>query len=274
MPNLLKELEITEISLVDVPANEGAKVILFKRDTKPTRRDKMATWLDKIKETLKFSDEEVEEMKKDLATDNSEEITALKAELEEAKKTDGEKVTKLEAKIEELEKATKPDEKPEDIFKGQPELQKRFEDMEKSLKAAQEATEKADKRATDNEDKFNKSEDARKLAEFTKTAEEDYPNTPGEAVVKGRILKAISENLSEEDAKELTQMLASGEEGVSKSLITLGSDGVTTGGGLDKITEAAKEIVAKDNSISMTKAMVMAEDRNPVWAAEYKAEIQ
>lgn len=229
------------------------------------------TWFQAIAEKLDFTKEQTEELEKAIP-DNSEQIAELKKELEAA--TEGNNVEKLQERIDELEKAAKPEPKPEDIFKGQPELKKRFEDMEKALATEKEATEKADKRATDNEDKFNKSENARRLAEFTKKAEETYPSIPGDAEVKGRILKAIEDDMDPDLAKELTTMLSAGEEGLRKALITLGADGVTTGGGLEKIQKAAEEIVAKDNSISKSKAMVMAEDQNPVWAAEYKAELQ
>ena len=117
---LLKELEISEISLVDNGANEGAKVVLFKRDDKSIKEERMSdkkTWFQAIAEKLDFTKEQTEELEKSIP-DNSEEITTLKSELEEAKKADSEKVTKLEAKIDELEKATKPEPKPEDIFKG------------------------------------------------------------------------------------------------------------------------------------------------------------
>jgi hypothetical protein len=45
--HLLKELEILEVSLVDKPANEGAKVVLWKRDTSkalPDPSNALAAW--------------------------------------------------------------------------------------------------------------------------------------------------------------------------------------------------------------------------------------
>ena len=41
MPNLLKKLQLTELSLVDRPANAQAMVSLFKRDTSEEELNKM-----------------------------------------------------------------------------------------------------------------------------------------------------------------------------------------------------------------------------------------
>ncbi len=69
-------------------------------------------------------------------------------------------------------------------------------------------------------------------------------------------------------------MLSAGEEGLRKALITVGQEGVVTGGGLEKIEKYAKELMADGKATSIAKAMVMAEDQNPEWSEEYHREQQ
>ena len=274
MPNLLKELEITEISLVDVPANEGAKVVLFKRDT--NRRKQMSekkTWFQAIAEKAGFSKEETEELEKTIP-DNTEEIAELKKQLE-AKQGEAEEVTKLQARIDELEKVAKPEPKPEDIWKGvSTEVKEKFEAMEKSLEDSKGDTKKAQEEATEARKDTKVEKDARELAEFTKTAEKDYPNLPGTPEEKGRLLKSLSEKFEGKDLETALKMFKAGDEGVAKSLVTLGVDGIIEGGGLEKITKFAKELLAKGDFKTMAKAMVEAENQNPEWAKEYYREQQ
>lgn len=94
MPNLLKQLELEELSLVDRPANAQATVSLFKRDN--SQGETMSEELEKMSDDMKakvkaymdkgYGEEEAmkmaeEDMKK------SEEIEALKAENERLRKS-------------------------------------------------------------------------------------------------------------------------------------------------------------------------------------------
>ena len=50
MPNLLKQLELEELSLVDRPANASAKVALYKRDN--SQEDTMEEQVEKMSEDM------------------------------------------------------------------------------------------------------------------------------------------------------------------------------------------------------------------------------
>lgn len=58
MPNLLKELELGELSLVDNPANPLAKAPLFKRDSQGDTMEDTIKMSDKMKERMKYYMEE------------------------------------------------------------------------------------------------------------------------------------------------------------------------------------------------------------------------
>jgi len=100
MPNLLKQLELEELSLVDRPANAQAMVSLFKRDTSG---DDMSVKTTKMSEDMKaklkpymdkgMSEEEAmkaykEDMKKADAPEGeaTDEVETLKADLERSRK--------------------------------------------------------------------------------------------------------------------------------------------------------------------------------------------
>lgn len=117
MPNLLKQLELEELSLVDRPANAQAMVSLFKRDTsgddmsEETNVDKMS---DDMKAKLKpymdkgMSEEEAMkaynmDMKKSDEEETQEEVAVDKAEDEEVAVVD--EVATLKAENERLRKS-------------------------------------------------------------------------------------------------------------------------------------------------------------------------
>jgi len=63
-----------------------------------------------------------------------------------------------------------------------------------------------------NEAKVEK--EARQIGEFTKMAEGLYPNLPGDAKIKGQVMKAIAEMPDKTVQDALTTMLKSGNEGI------------------------------------------------------------
>ena len=94
MPNLLKQLELEELSLVDRPANAQAMVSLYKRDN--SERETMENEVEKMSDDMKaklkpymdkgMSEEEAlkmygQDMKKDVQGPSTE-VVALKADLE------------------------------------------------------------------------------------------------------------------------------------------------------------------------------------------------
>lgn len=97
MPNLLKQLELEELSLVDRPANAEAMVSLFKRDTSEgdTMTDEIEKMSDDMKDKLKpymdkgMSEEEAMkayEMDMKKSDEEPSEIETLKAENERLRK--------------------------------------------------------------------------------------------------------------------------------------------------------------------------------------------
>lgn len=84
MPNLLKQLELDELSLVDRPANAQAMVSLFKRDNshEETMTDQLEVEKDLVEEVV-----EQEVAEKSDAEVLQEEVAALKAENERLRKS-------------------------------------------------------------------------------------------------------------------------------------------------------------------------------------------
>ena len=101
MPNLLKKLQLTELSLVDRPANAQAMVSLFKRDTSEEELTKMT---DEMEAKVKaYMDDKGcgrgEAMKAfDMDMEKSEEV-AEEAEVDKAAEEVAEEVSPLEAEV-------------------------------------------------------------------------------------------------------------------------------------------------------------------------------
>ena len=115
-----------------------------------------------------------------------------------------------------------------------------------------EAAEKATKEATD----IAKTEmNLRKLAEFTKRAETEFPLLPGKPEEKGGLLKAMSEKLSPEEFKQAEALLTSGQAFANKShaFSVVGRSGApASGGAWEKVEAMAKERISK-GATTMTK---------------------
>jgi hypothetical protein len=111
MANILKDLELTEVSLVDVPANPLASVPLFKRHTGEDMTEK-TNW-EEVAKALEVDKETLTKANADLTT----EVEALKKASETVEKADdtidfdGEKISKslipapVLKKLEEVQKA-------------------------------------------------------------------------------------------------------------------------------------------------------------------------
>ena len=101
----------------------------------------------------------------------------------------------------------------------------------------------------------------REIQEFSKRAEEMFPNLPGDPLKKGQILKSIEEMRDKDAAATMMAMLKSGNETNSVLFKELGVDG---GGDDDSSAEAKLDTMAKEISkikkISFEKAYVEALD--------------
>lgn len=173
MPNLLKQLELTELSLVDRPANQEAMVTLFKRDQETETTEDVDKMSDEMKAMLKeymdkgYSQDEAMKMIHDRMKKAEAENETLKKSLIEA----GFTITK-----EGIEKKAAPETievEGETLIKADipAVLLKKLEADAEALEAA--AVEKAD-------------------AELTKRAGEELPNF---AVAEAKeLVKAFGEN--------------------------------------------------------------------------------
>ena len=104
MPNLLKKLQLTELSLVDRPANAQAMVSLFKRDTSEEELTKMTDEMEaKLKAYMTEKGATREEAMKNFGYDMEKSEEAVEeAEVDKAAEEVAEEVNPLEAEVEAL----------------------------------------------------------------------------------------------------------------------------------------------------------------------------
>lgn len=101
MPNLLKKLQLTELSLVDRPANAQAMVSLFKRDTSQEELTKMTDEMEaKLKAYMTEKGATREEAMKNFGYDMEKSEEAVEeAEVDKAAEEVAEEVSPLEAEV-------------------------------------------------------------------------------------------------------------------------------------------------------------------------------
>lgn len=265
--NLLKNLRLTEVSLVDVPANQEAHVVI----TKAFAGDDPEAGNGVTKGHLANTEDDdmtLEELTK--ALENAE------ATLETLKKGMEEKDAKIADLTTQLTTVTKRAEDAEatiakgaggeedDILKGLSEpLRKRFEDLEKQAKEAAEAVAKA--------------QEKEELGEFvTKAA--TFDALPVKAADLGALLFRVAKGKSTAiDAAELDRVLtaantATVEKGLTKPFGRTAplAKGATAEG---KINAAAEELRKADPNLTQHQAIAKAVSADPKLYAEYRAEL-
>jgi hypothetical protein len=105
------------------------------------------------------------------------------------------------------------------------------------------------KRADESEKLAKAERDAREMGEFTKRAETELTQLPGEVVAKAKVLKAIAK-MSDEDKAVLDTMLKAGRDAIAKGFQKFG----VVNGGIDgdnpeaKLQTLAKAKAAKDGT--------------------------
>jgi hypothetical protein len=114
----------------------------------------------------------------------------------------------------------------------------------------------------------------RELAEFEKAAEKEYPNVPGEPIVKAKILRQIDSINDESVKKGLLELLKSANNAIGKSFDSIGGSGSGNTGQsvLVQITDLATQ-VAKSKGISIEKAKQEVILSNPELYREYEKEM-
>lgn len=201
MAKKLVELELTESSLVDVPANPGAKLTLFKRGTPEAKADDVTP----VVKTVGDDDTPKAALKR--AFGMIAKALGMGDDVDiDLKGSDEPVATDVEEVVETVENLAETD-----LEKA--ELQKRLEDLEKRAKDAEELA-KAER-------------DKRVEAEFVKRAE-GYGTLPESPETLGPIMKRASENkLTEDDFEKLEAVLKAAGEALDKSNLfkSLGVDG-------------------------------------------------
>jgi len=138
------------------------------------------------------------------------------------------------AKVAELTKAKDAIEKDEVIKVGETEIRKSV--VGDGVFAAMKAQ----------EDRIAKSDEAREIAEFSKSAETNYGNLPGEVVAKAKAMRAIAK-LDDEAKTTVEAMLKAGDAAMKAGFTTVGKAGVPmTGSAEDKLDKLAKAKAEKD----------------------------
>lgn len=252
MPNLLKQLELEELSLVDVPANAQAMVTLFKRDTGENMEDEFEKMSDDMKGRVKaymdkgYGEKEAmrmaeEDMKKK-ADEETQEVDTLKAENERLRKAllDAGFVIKAES----IEKKA-----PEEFIEYEGEKINKADVPAPILKALEAA------------------EEERKDVALTKRAESELPNFSTEVAKK--FLKALDH--VEEDSEELLKALHAADKAFGANMEEVGKSGSEADmeDAADKIEKLAKEYM-KDHggSIASARAAVYKTDEGKALVKE------
>jgi hypothetical protein len=139
-------------------------------------------------------------------------------------------------------------------------------DIEKRLAASEARNESLAKRVADAEERAE-------LAEFSKRAEKELPNTPGTADEKGRMLRSV-EKIADADARKAAlAALKAGDAalaGIGKQIGAPGSVAESSDA-YAKLEKAAEEI-RKSEKVNEGRAWELAMERNPDLYREYRAE--
>jgi len=168
-----------------------------------------------------------------------------------AKADSGGRQALLAASAERIEKASRLS---EDVQKQFDNIQKQLEDTEAKLRAAEAVAKAAD--------------DAQKFAVLKETAETQYPNIPGTAEEKARVLKSLG-TLPEAESKQVLDILTKANEAFGSLTAPIGKSTSTlaVGSAWDKIEKKAAEHVAKGMTKEKATALVL--EQNPELYKEY-----
>lgn len=306
MPTKLKNLSLEELSLVDTPANKGAKALLMKRDTSAENGDdkivdkKETPILDLLKQALGLEVDTIKNQKE--ANMPNKEFEAEIAKMDDAEKQffnglDDEakkkymsmdaaaRKTFMEEKTKKSDDGAAAGKDGADVNKGDKEASdKNGADVNKAQstdeiiknlpKELQDRLAKADK-VDDLEKRLTNEENLRKAAEFQKRASAEFPNLKGTEVEKGAMLQAVETQITDETTRKyLKELLKSADSMIANAFNQVGKNAhVSEDSPLGKLEKMAKDI-EKDEKIpyhqAYTKAMATKEG-SELYAA-YEAE--
>ena len=234
----LTELVLSEVSLVDRPANPLATVVLFKRHSEDTTM----TEIEKLAAEKAALETQVTKQAADIAA-LTENLTKLNA-----------RQATIEAENESLKKATKPEDKKVEL-----------------PKEAQDQINKALADAAESKAALEKMRDDQDTAVYVAKAS-GFKAIPQQPEEFGLVLKRISQNKSTPaDIISLETVLKASDALIAKGLDSRGSDQGGSSTAADKLDSLAKEI-AKADRTTYPVAYAKALELNPGLYKEYLAE--
>lgn len=225
---LLSNIKLHEISLVDAPANKGAKVVLYKRDISkeeltPHQKEKLKLLMDEGKprdqalaivlnmSAKRSNDMNIEELQKKL----KETEDALTKALSDLKSANDKASSDLDAVTKILDKSgvelKKLDDGSFSVTKAKEEEMIEFEGQMIAKSAVPAPI------LTSLEKQRKEIESLKKAAsdtEVQKRATDQFPNLKGSAVSKGNLLRAV-EGLEKKDADEVLESLKAADAAVA-----------------------------------------------------------
>jgi hypothetical protein len=277
MARKLVNIELSEVSLVDSPANPGANILLYKRaeiEKKIVERDgeycvtsadgSKTLGCHKTMREAKAQLAAVESNKHDpLSKEEIERVLKIAKELgllttEKKEKTMAEEFKKesltpeAKAFVEDLEKRLADSEAK--VVETEAKVQELSvvakkdepEDIWKGVHPDVKKQFEEMKTRTEESERIAKTErDAREFSEFSKRAETELSHLPGELKTKATILKAVSQKLSKEESEEAIKILKAANELVKTGQV-FEEIGTSGGSGSDAGTWAKIEAMAKD----------------------------
>lgn len=246
----LTKILLSEISLVDMPAEPNSQVHVFKRGQAANQEADV---------------DELEKIKKEL-TDATAQITTLTAAVTKANSERDQAIADKaasDAKVTALAKAaTGPQETPEEVLlkSMSPEVATQFIALQKANAASQKAL--ADIAEKD------------EIRKHVGIAKADYGHLPIKPDDFGPILKRASGVMTPEDFGELTRILKAADVfAVEATTIKGFGRDLPPSSAEQEIHKRAVEI-SREEKISVAKAEVLAMQRDPALYAKYQAERQ
>lgn len=248
----LVDVKLTEISLVDRPANQGSEVVLFKRDESSEEDDMNPT-----EEQLQALTQAVAKAEEALAslTEANDELTAKNDELTgKIDELTGE-ITKRDEQLVALKKAQGND--------GEDEIAKALKDAPEPVAKAMQALGDRLKLA---ESLLAKSADEKAQGEFIRKAA-TFDKLPTTAEKLGPVLMRVEKGATtKEDAAELERLLKAANEAIAKGgdgTQEIGKRGAGGANAMDKIEAEAAEIRKSDSGMTREMAITKALENKP-----------
>lgn len=263
MPKILRRLRILEGSLVDHPANPGARVLLFKRDRLlGSFTGKGEDFMPQLDDDTKKLFEELQEQLGDLTASNAK-LTTKYAEAEV-------EAEKLRKELDDLRKA-KPgvlakdaDDEEDPILKSMsPVIRQAFLDQKK--------------RGDEFEERLRKQEETQETEAAAKRLAKHFPSLPFKPENFAPIYRKIAKALQPDELVSLERIFASHGAFAKLADREIGHAGLVDGdGGADvmaNIEAKAKDLRKVDPRLTHEQAIAKVLDNDPALYERYRAEV-